>query len=175
MVWVTLWAAHIVAPSCPCCLAPWPRVAVPATRSGLTSTGSLSSLLLRFSGCRPCYCHSIQSYNHQGAPEPVDPSPDIRWVGVVFKVITALFSTATLNFVEKIPIPWIATSSHLRTYSYRLRGNQMQSISRLLCSLTPQLRSRLRIPYNKKRRRMTLYPASKKMLIKPGYLWKGCV
>jgi len=52
--------------------------------------------------------------------------PDIFWIGMVYKIITALFVLATLNFVEKILIQWIAASFHRRTYSLRIRENHAQ-------------------------------------------------
>ncbi|KAK5662960.1 hypothetical protein OQA88_6372 [Cercophora sp. LCS_1] len=64
--------------------------------------------------------------NHRDTPSEDNPNPDIPWIGIVFKIIIALFTLATLNFVEKILIQWIATSFHLRTYSHRIRDNQMQ-------------------------------------------------
>ncbi len=52
--------------------------------------------------------------------------PNVPWIGIVYKVVIALFTLATLNFAEKILIQWIAASFHLRTYSHRIRDNQMQ-------------------------------------------------
>ncbi|KAJ3458191.1 hypothetical protein MRS44_012300 [Fusarium solani] len=47
-----------------------------------------------------------------------------HWVTVVNKVIIALFVLATLNFVEKILIQWIASSFHQRTYATRIDNNK---------------------------------------------------
>ncbi|KAM5344996.1 hypothetical protein ACJ41O_010858 [Fusarium nematophilum] len=47
-----------------------------------------------------------------------------HWVSVVNKVIIALFTLATLNFVEKILIQWIASSFHQRTYATRIENNK---------------------------------------------------
>ncbi|KAK1761016.1 Mechanosensitive ion channel protein 9 [Echria macrotheca] len=60
------------------------------------------------------------------APDPGDANTDVVWVGVMFKIIIALFTLAALNFVEKILIQWIAASFHLRTYSHRIRDNTMR-------------------------------------------------
>lgn len=65
-------------------------------------------------------------------PEEADTAyPDIRWINVVNKIIIALFVLATLNFVEKILIQWIAASFHQRTYSNRIEVNK-QSIAYLV-------------------------------------------
>ncbi|KAK0626404.1 Mechanosensitive ion channel-domain-containing protein [Immersiella caudata] len=63
--------------------------------------------------------------NHMEPPDDGGPAPSIPWIGIVFKIIIAVFTMATLNLVEKILIQWIATSFHLRTYSHRIRENQM--------------------------------------------------
>ncbi|KAF4470524.1 Mechanosensitive ion channel family [Fusarium albosuccineum] len=47
-----------------------------------------------------------------------------HWVDIVNKVIIALFTLATLNFVEKILIQWIASSFHQRTYATRIENNK---------------------------------------------------
>ncbi|KAK4190691.1 Mechanosensitive ion channel-domain-containing protein [Podospora australis] len=59
-------------------------------------------------------------------PENDGTVPPMQWIDILDKVITALFVLATLNLTEKILIQWIATSFHLRTYSHRIRDNQMQ-------------------------------------------------
>ncbi|KAM4066623.1 mechanosensitive ion channel domain-containing protein [Hirsutella rhossiliensis] len=60
---------------------------------------------------------------HRG---PVDDTKDVNmgWIDIVNKVIIALFTLASLNFVEKIVIQWIATSFHQRTYSTRIVNNK---------------------------------------------------
>jgi hypothetical protein len=63
--------------------------------------------------------------NHMKPPDDGGTPPNIPWIGIVFKIIIAVFTMATLNLVEKILIQWIATSFHLRTYSHRIRQNQM--------------------------------------------------
>ncbi|KAK4453083.1 Mechanosensitive ion channel-domain-containing protein [Podospora aff. communis PSN243] len=63
--------------------------------------------------------------NHMAPPADNDTTPNIPWIGIVFKIIIAIFTMATLNLVEKVLIQWIATSFHLRTYSHRIRQNQM--------------------------------------------------
>ncbi|KAH7008505.1 Mechanosensitive ion channel-domain-containing protein [Ilyonectria destructans] len=55
---------------------------------------------------------------------PSKPEVEQKWIGIVNKVIIALFTLATLNFVEKILIQWIATSFHQRTYATRIDNNK---------------------------------------------------
>ncbi|KAK0739565.1 Mechanosensitive ion channel-domain-containing protein [Apiosordaria backusii] len=66
--------------------------------------------------------------NHRVIDDPNNDGsiPSVPWIDVLYKIIIALFVLATLNFVEKILIQWIAASFHLRTYSHRIRDNQMQ-------------------------------------------------
>ncbi|KAJ4256644.1 hypothetical protein NW762_008740 [Fusarium torreyae] len=47
-----------------------------------------------------------------------------HWVTIMNKVIIALFTLATLNFVEKILIQWIAFTFHQRTYATRIDNNK---------------------------------------------------
>lgn len=64
------------------------------------------------------------TYGHI-VPDPDGKTPDEPyWVSIVQKVIIALFVLATLNFVEKIIIQWIATSFHQRTYATRIENNK---------------------------------------------------
>lgn len=60
-----------------------------------------------------------------GHKVPYDGDEDnTKWIGITNKVIIALFVLATLNFVEKILIQWIATSFHQRTYATRIENNK---------------------------------------------------
>jgi small-conductance mechanosensitive channel len=56
-------------------------------------------------------------------PEEAENVPDIPWIDAVNKVVIALFVLATLNFVEKILLVWIAESFHQRTYARRIEKN----------------------------------------------------
>ncbi|KAL7925594.1 Mechanosensitive ion channel domain-containing protein [Trichoderma austrokoningii] len=57
-------------------------------------------------------------------PEGREDEVDVHWISIVNKVIIALFVLATLNFVEKILIQWIAQSFHQRTYATRIENNK---------------------------------------------------
>lgn len=72
-----------------------------------------------------CSYHPILS-NHRAGDDGEGGIPKAGWIGIVFKIIIALFTMSALNFIEKILIQWIATSFHMRTYSHRIRENQMQ-------------------------------------------------
>ncbi|KAH8177170.1 mechanosensitive ion channel domain-containing protein [Sarocladium implicatum] len=56
---------------------------------------------------------------------PYDGDEDnTKWIDITNKVIIALFVMATLNFLEKICIQWIAASFHMRTYATRIENNK---------------------------------------------------
>ncbi|KAM0523335.1 hypothetical protein ACHAPE_001830 [Trichoderma viride] len=57
-------------------------------------------------------------------PEGREDEVDVKWIGIVNKVIIAIFVLATLNWVEKILIQWIAQSFHQRTYATRIENNK---------------------------------------------------
>ncbi|KAL6902576.1 Mechanosensitive ion channel domain-containing protein [Trichoderma evansii] len=65
-------------------------------------------------------------------PEGREDEVDVSWIGIVNKVIIALFVLATLNWVEKILIQWIAQSFHQRTYATRIENNK-GDIRQLVC------------------------------------------
>ena len=48
------------------------------------------------------------------------------WEGTLNRIIVALLTGATLNFIEKIIIQLIAISFHLRTYADRIESNKFQ-------------------------------------------------
>ncbi|KAI5461532.1 Mechanosensitive ion channel-domain-containing protein [Mariannaea sp. PMI_226] len=68
----------------------------------------------------------MPTINNHRVPVPSKEKDDANqdWIGIVNKVIIALFTMATLNFVEKILIQWIATSFHQRTYATRIDNNK---------------------------------------------------
>lgn len=67
---------------------------------------------------------NIISFKPTTSGHNVSSGDDEPWIDYVFKVIIALFVLATLNFVEKIIIQWIATSFHQRTYATRIENNK---------------------------------------------------
>jgi len=129
VVWLTLWASRIVTSLMP------PIVAFIADTVGSTNHKKWkdigrqlefpTAIFLWLLSVLVSY-HPILDHRVINDPKQDDKVPYVTWIDVVYKVIIALFVLATLNVVEKILIKWIATSFHLRTYSHRIRENQMQ-------------------------------------------------
>jgi hypothetical protein len=126
IVWLTLWATRIITSLLP------PIVAFVADTVGSNNHKKWRDIgrQLEFPTALFLWLLSVLvSYkpilNHR-VPNADGEFPHVEWIGVVFKVIIALFVLATLNFIEKILIKWIATSFHMRTYSHRIRESQMQ-------------------------------------------------
>ncbi|KAL2157578.1 hypothetical protein VTH06DRAFT_5956 [Thermothelomyces fergusii] len=125
VVWLTLWAARIITSILP------PIVAFIADTVGSTNHKKWrdigrqlefpTALFLWLLAVLVSY-HPILNHRVVG-PDEDGETPYVTWIDVVYKIIIALFVLATLNFVEKILIKWIATSFHLRTYSHRIREN----------------------------------------------------
>lgn len=61
---------------------------------------------------------------HRVAVDPEEEKHEQNWISITEKVIISLFTLATLNFVEKILIQWIASSFHQRTYATRIVNNK---------------------------------------------------
>lgn len=61
---------------------------------------------------------------HRVDVDPEEENPEQNWISITEKVIIALFTLVTLNFVEKILIQWIASSFHQRTYATRIDNNK---------------------------------------------------
>ncbi|KEY63980.1 hypothetical protein S7711_08705 [Stachybotrys chartarum IBT 7711] len=53
-----------------------------------------------------------------------EPNTSLSWIRIVERVIIAIFVLATLNWLEKICIQWIATSFHQRTYATRIENHK---------------------------------------------------
>ena len=64
--------------------------------------------------------------NSHRVPVPEDKEDEVNdsWINIVWKIIISLFVLATLNFIEKILIQWIATAFHERTYATRIENNK---------------------------------------------------
>ncbi|KAK0615924.1 Mechanosensitive ion channel-domain-containing protein [Bombardia bombarda] len=128
VVWLTLWAARIITSIMPLVIAFVADTVGSSNHKKWRDIGRQlelpSALFLWMLSVLVSY-HPILD-NHRILDDPNAPIPDIYWVSVVYRIITAFFVLATLNFAEKILIQWIAASFHLRTYSHRIRENQMQ-------------------------------------------------
>ncbi|KAK5631063.1 hypothetical protein RRF57_006778 [Xylaria bambusicola] len=137
VVWLSLWLARIVCSIMPYVLGLGAKI----TGSGnFTKWRDIGRQLELHLGLFLWLLALLISFlpiinNHKVAanvPEEADTQfPYIRWIDVVNKIIIALFVLATLNFVEKILIQWIAASFHQRTYSNRIEVNK-QSIAYLV-------------------------------------------
>lgn len=129
IVWLTLWASRLVTAVVPFAL-----------QLGAKLVGSVSNTKWRDIG-RQLELHMalflwqlavISSFkpivnSHRVGVAPGAKPPYLEWIDVVQKIIIALFVLATLNFVEKILIQWIATSFHMRTYSDRIEKNRIET------------------------------------------------
>jgi ABC-type nickel/cobalt efflux system permease component RcnA len=130
VVWLTLWAARIVTSIMPYIVAFVADTVGSANHKKWKDIGRQLEfptalflwLLAVLVSCRPI----LDDHRVLNDPNQDDKTPYIVWIDVVYKIIIALFVLATLNLIEKILIKWIATSFHLRTYSHRIRENQMQ-------------------------------------------------
>lgn len=127
IVWISLWATRTVASIMPIMFAFIASTAGSPNDKKWRDIGRQlelpTGLFLWLLGILVSYHPVLDS--HKEPPDDSGPPPDIPWIGIIFKIIVAAFTMATLNLVEKILIQWIATSFHLRTYSHRIRENQM--------------------------------------------------
>jgi hypothetical protein len=129
VVWCTLWVTRMITSSMPSCFRLVAKAVGSATPKKWRDIGGqlelptalflwLLALLISF----------LPIVNSHRQPVPGgggdDPYPPLQWIDVVNKVIIALFVLATLNWVEKICIQWIATSFHQRTYATRIENNK---------------------------------------------------
>ncbi|KAI8952217.1 hypothetical protein F4801DRAFT_589080 [Xylaria longipes] len=137
VVWLSLWAARITTSAMPYVLGLVAKITGSGQFSKWRDVGRQLELhLALFLWLLAILISFLPIMNNHKVPARVPeesdtPFPDIKWVGVVNKVIIALFVLAVLNFVEKILIQWIAASFHQRTYSNRIEVNK-QSIAYLV-------------------------------------------
>ncbi|KAJ4306449.1 hypothetical protein N0V88_001250 [Collariella sp. IMI 366227] len=130
VVWLTLWATRIVTSIMP------PIVGFIANTVGSTNHKKWkdigrqmefpTALFLWLLAVLVSYDPILNDHRVIDNPGKDDKLPYITWINVVYKIIIALFVLATLNLAEKVLIKWIATSFHMRTYSHRIRDNQME-------------------------------------------------
>jgi hypothetical protein len=130
VVWLTLWAARIVTSVMPYIAAFVADTVGSANHKKWKDIGRQlefpTALFLWLLAVLVSYRPILDDHRVLNDPKEDDKTPYIVWIDVVYKIIIALFVLATLNLIEKILIKWIATSFHLRTYSHRIRENQMQ-------------------------------------------------
>ncbi|GAW18937.1 hypothetical protein ANO14919_084210 [Xylariales sp. No.14919] len=137
VVWLSLWLARIVCSVLPYVLGLGAKIAGSGSFSKWRDIGRqlelhlglfLWMLALLISHYPILDNHKVPAR----VPEEAETAyPSIRWIDITYKIITALFVLAILNFVEKILIQWITASFHKRTYSNRIEVNK-QSIAYLV-------------------------------------------
>ncbi|OTA98423.1 hypothetical protein M426DRAFT_69837 [Hypoxylon sp. CI-4A] len=137
VIWLSLWAARIATTVLPYLVAFVARcLGSPSSKKWLQVGRQLelhTALFLWMLAVLICHYPLLNSHKVPArVPQEADTEyPDINWINVTHKVITAFFVLAVLNWVEKILIQWIAESFHLRTYSTRIVNNK-QSIAYLV-------------------------------------------
>ena len=129
VVWLTLWAARIVTSIMPSVVSFVARAVGSGSAKKWKDVGrhlELSmALFLWLLAILISYYPILNGHRVFNSDDPDAPVPDIKWITVLYKVVIALFVLTTLNFAEKILIQWIAASFHRRTYSLRIRENQI--------------------------------------------------
>ncbi|OIW29665.1 hypothetical protein CONLIGDRAFT_575202 [Coniochaeta ligniaria NRRL 30616] len=129
VVWLTLWAARLVTAIMPFILELGAKLGGSVNPTKWKDIGRQielhMALFLWLLAVIASFLPIVNSHRVGVAPD-TDP-PYIQWIDIVQKVIIALFVLATLNFVEKILIQWIATSFHMRTYSDRIAQNRLET------------------------------------------------
>ncbi|KAK4169125.1 Mechanosensitive ion channel protein 9 [Cladorrhinum sp. PSN259] len=129
VIWLSLWGARILTSIMPAMFAFVANTVGSSNHKKWKDIGRQlefpTALFFWMLAVLVSYQPILNSHRVVDDPDGKDTVPDMQWVNIVYKIITALFVLATLNWVEKILIQWIATSFHLRTYSHRIRENQM--------------------------------------------------
>ncbi|OTA91967.1 hypothetical protein M434DRAFT_75319 [Hypoxylon sp. CO27-5] len=137
VVWLSLWAARIVTSIMPYVVSVFAKILGSGNAKKWKAAGRQlelhTALFLWMLAVLVSYYPILNSHKVPAkVPDEADTEyPNIGWIDVVNKVIIAFFVLATLNWVEKILIQWIAESFHLRTYSSRIETNK-QSIAYLV-------------------------------------------
>lgn len=121
IVWCTLWASRMITSLMPLTFQ-WVAKLIGSTApKKWRDIGSQlelhTAIFLWLLAVLVSFVPTTKGHRVNGAENP-------HWIDVVNKVIIALFTLATLNFVEKILIQWIATSFHQRTYATRIDNNK---------------------------------------------------
>ncbi|RDL38596.1 uncharacterized protein BP5553_02936 [Venustampulla echinocandica] len=123
IVWLTLWAARILAKSIP-----WPMGLVASIFTNSEKKWRDLGKQLELPATLFFWLLAIEiSFLPTVKNHHVDGDKTTRnWELVVNKIIISIFVAAILNFIEKIIIQLIAISFHLRTYADRIEVNKFQ-------------------------------------------------
>ncbi|KAH8909076.1 hypothetical protein BR93DRAFT_950602 [Coniochaeta sp. PMI_546] len=129
VVWLTLWAARLVTAIMPFILELCAKLVGSVNPTKWKDIGRQIELhMALFLWMLAVIASFLPIVNtHRVGVDPDATPPYIKWIDIVDKIIIALFVLATLNFVEKILIQWIATSFHMRTYSDRIAQNRLET------------------------------------------------
>jgi len=129
VVWLTLWAARLVTAIMPFILELGAKLVGSVSHTKWKDIGRQIELHMALFLWQLAVIASFLPIvnSHRVGVEPDTKPPYVKWIDVVDKVIIALFVLATLNFVEKILIQWIATSFHMRTYSDRIAKDRLET------------------------------------------------
>jgi small-conductance mechanosensitive channel len=129
VVWLTLWAARLVTAIMPFVLELGAKLVGSTNATKWKDIGRQIELHMALFLWQLAVIASFLPIvnSHRVGVEAGKKPPYVKWIDVVDKIIIALFVLATLNFVEKILIQWIATSFHMRTYSDRIAQNRLET------------------------------------------------
>ncbi|KND93758.1 putative MscS family protein [Tolypocladium ophioglossoides CBS 100239] len=127
IVWCSLWLSRLVTSLMPHLFYSFARIGGSTTAKKWKDIGQQlelhTALFLWFLAILISFMPTNNGHRGQ-VPDGQQDEVNIGWIDIVNKVIIALFVLATLNFVEKIVIQWIATSFHQRTYATRIDNNK---------------------------------------------------
>jgi len=130
VVWLTLWASRLITALLPYIMAFVADTVGSANHKKWRDIGKQlelpTSLFIWLLTVLVSYHPILDDHRVWKDGEKDTEKRTILWLTIVWKIIIAFFVLVTLNLVEKILIKWIASSFHLRTYSHRIRENQMQ-------------------------------------------------
>ncbi|KAI1096671.1 hypothetical protein F5B19DRAFT_433980 [Rostrohypoxylon terebratum] len=130
VIWLSLWLARIMTAMLPILLTMLARLLSGNTKkwNGIGRQLELHTALFLWMLAVLISYYPILN-NHKipaRVPEDGDSAyPDIEWIDVCNKIITAVFVLAILNFIEKIFVQWVASTFHKRTYATRIEENKL--------------------------------------------------
>lgn len=129
VLWLTLWAARVVTALVPFVLEFGAKLVGSVSHTKWKDIGRQLELHMALFLWQLAVIASFLPIvnTHRVGVAPGQSPPYVEWISVVQKIIIALFVLATLNFIEKILIQWIATSFHMRTYSDRIAKNRLET------------------------------------------------
>lgn len=130
VIWLSLWLARIITAMLPILLTMLARLLSgnPKKWNGIGRQLELHTALFLWMLAVLISYYPILNNHKIPARVPQDGNseyPDIEWIDVCNKIITAVFVLAILNFIEKIFVQWVASTFHKRTYATRIEENKL--------------------------------------------------